>query len=103
MASREVKTAVEVPGGRRYSRVGTVQRHYHLTPALAAENGAPIDNVVVAPGWGCTYVFPADRCGAVADYRKIASVPGVDDPVTALEALGYIATSDASEVAQGKP
>lgn len=102
MASHEAKTAVEVPGGRRYSRVGTVQRHYHLTPALPTENGALINTVVVVPGWGCTFVFSADRCGSVADYRKIASVPGIDDPVEALEALGYTVTADESEPVQGK-
>lgn len=81
-------TATEVPDNRRWSRIGTVQRHYRLSAALTGEDGVGYTDVVVADGYDTTFVFPGTGDGCVADYRRLGKTPGVDD-AAALAALGY--------------
>jgi hypothetical protein len=81
-------TATEVPDNRRWSRIGTVQRHYRLSAPLRGEDGMDYTDAVVVDAYDKTLVYPGTDVGCVADYRCLGRTAGVDD-AAALAALGY--------------
>ncbi|WP_283604787.1 hypothetical protein [Mycolicibacterium poriferae] len=83
-----VRTATEFPLHRRPSPIGTVQRHYQLTPEFSSGRGG-FSGVVLVPGEDATFLFPADETGEIADYEALARVTGVIEPDAALSTLGY--------------
>lgn len=82
-------TAIEVVAHRRVSAIGSVQRHYHLDPPLAAHGGSH-RGVVVVPGANATYAFTADSDGAIADFTALVTHASDDSgDASVLAALGY--------------
>jgi len=49
-------TATEVPANRRWSRIGTVQRHYRLSAPLTGDDGADYVDAVVVDAYDKTLV-----------------------------------------------
>lgn len=80
-------TATEVTANRRWSPIGTPQRHYRLDQHVTADDGERYHDVVIIDGFGITYAYAAYPDGEVASWWTLAELDGSDTAV--LSAIGF--------------
>lgn len=80
-------TATEVTANRRWSPIGTPQRHYRLTGQVTADDGERYRDVAIIAGFGITYAYAAHADGEVASWWTLAELDGNDSAV--LAAIGF--------------
>ncbi len=80
-------TATEVTANRRWSPIGTPQRHYRLDQHVTADDGERYHDVVIIDGFGITYAYAAYPDGEVASWWTLAELDGGETAV--LSAIGF--------------
>lgn len=80
-------TATEVTVNRRWSPIGTPQRHYQLERHVTADDGERYRDVAIIYGFGITYAYAAHTDGEVASWWTLAELDGNDAAV--LAAIGF--------------
>lgn len=83
----DMPIATEVTANRRWSPIGTPQRHYRLDQHVTADDGERYRDVVIVDGFGITYAYAANPDGEVASWWTLTELDGNDSAV--LDAIGF--------------
>lgn len=84
--------ASELPGHRRCSPIGALQRHFVLDPVLIAVDGpcpGVCAGVVIIEGSRGTYAYGSDVEGEICDFEPVSVAPPGTSTNDMLAVMGY--------------